>query len=146
MTLEIELVRNEDDFKEARRIRKKVFVNEQGIPVSCEVDGKDEESTHLIAKLNKEPIGTARIRITDNKAKLERISVLKPYRKRGFGKELVKKSIDYCKKEGVSKIFLHSQIYLQAFYEKIGFKPIGEPFSEAGVEHIKMVLFSPKEE
>lgn len=144
MTLEIELVKSEEDLEEVREIREKVFVNEQGIPRSREKDGRDEEATHLIARLGEEPIGTARIRYVNNEAKLERISILKTYRKRGFGKKLVKKSIGYCEKKEVSKIFLHSQIYLQSFYEKIGFKPVGEPFLEAGVEHVKMV-FSPSE-
>nr|AGF93404.1 acetyltransferase, GNAT family [uncultured organism] len=144
MKLEIRPVKNEEEYRQVRRIREKVFIKEQGISRDCDNDGKDEGATHLIAKLKKEPIGTVRIRNINNKAKLERISILKKYRNQGFGEKMVEEAIEYCKKKEVSEIFIHSLIDQKSFYEKIGFEPVGETFSEAGVEHIKMILSEDK--
>jgi predicted GNAT family N-acyltransferase len=37
------------------------------------------------------------------------------------------------------KIYLHAQLTAAPLYAKFGFKPKGENFWEAGIEHVKMV-------
>ena len=39
---------------------------------------------------------------------------------------------------GADEIILHSQIQAEGFYEKLGFKRVGEVFLEEGIEHITM--------
>jgi ElaA protein len=34
---------------------------------------------------------------------------------------------------------MNAQYYLLEYYRKLGFKPKGKPFDEAGIKHIKMV-------
>ena len=59
----------------------------------------------------------------------------------GLGKELMLRSIIEIKKYfSCEKIELHSQISAVGFYEKLGFKAIGERFLEENVWHISMVL------
>ena len=36
------------------------------------------------------------------------------------------------------KITISAQYYLLDFYKKFGFQPIGEPYDDAGVKHIRM--------
>ncbi len=139
MDISIKSVEDEEEMKGALRIRKSVFIEEQGIPEEREMDGLDEEATHFLVEHDGDYIGTARIRIMDEKGKLERISVLKPYRGRGYGRELVKYLTEYCRDRGLSEVVLHSQLRQKDFYEKCGFEPRGEVFLEAGIKHIKMV-------
>jgi predicted GNAT family N-acyltransferase len=35
-------------------------------------------------------------------------------------------------------LVLHAQKHVQSFYESCGYRPFGEPFMEAGIEHIEM--------
>ncbi len=42
--------------------RKKVFVEEQGVPEESEIDEYESESIHLIGYDNGQPVATARIR------------------------------------------------------------------------------------
>ena len=136
----IKKVNNKNDLEKTINIRKNVFIKEQKVPLYLEINGLDSEAEHFIAYLKNVPIGCARIRTNKNYAKLERIAILKKYRGKGFGKQLTKFLIDYCKQKNYSEIRLHSQIYVADFYKKIGFIIRGKPFYEAGIEHVEMYM------
>jgi predicted GNAT family N-acyltransferase len=138
-TLEIRLATSTDELNDVFHIRTEVFVSEQNVPKDLEFDGLDNEATHLIALLNKQPIGCARIRqIGRNKAKLERIAISKPNRNKGYGTNLTNYCINYCKTKHDTLIFIHAQTSVQKFYERFGFIEEGTIFQEAGIPHIKM--------
>ena len=136
--LKIKTIENKDERDKTISIRKTVFVQEQEVPLELEIDGLDPEAEHFIAYLDGEPIGCARVRTKNNFAKLERIAIIKKHREKGYGKELAKFLIDYCKKRGFDNIYLHSQIDVVGFYKKCGFKTRGETFLEADIKHIEM--------
>lgn len=136
--LKIRKVKNKDELEKTFEIRTTVFVKEQNVPIDLEMDGLDKEAEHFIAHIDDKEIGCARIRTKNNFAKLERIAILKEYRNMGFGKQLTKFLIEHCKKNKFDEIRLHSQIYVSDFYKKLGFKPVGENFFEAGIEHVEM--------
>ena len=140
--LRIKLVETKLEYEQILGIRKKVFIEEQKVPVEIEIDEYESESTHFITYLNKEPVGCARIRF-NKYAKLERIAIIKEHRRKGFGRELTEYLIDYCHKKNIFDIRLNSQLYVADFYEKIGFKKVGEIFFEAGIKHVEMVLQNP---
>lgn len=121
-------------------IRKKVFIEEQKVPLNIEIDGLDSEAEHFIAYLDDEPIGCARIRAENKHAKLERIAIIKEQRGKGFGTKLTIFLIDYCKQKNFQEIRLHSQTYVSGFYKKLDFKVIGKHFYEAGIEHVEMFM------
>ncbi len=39
---------------------------------------------------------------------------------------------------GLSDIVVHAQLAAEPFYRKRGYERVGEPFSEQGVEHVRM--------
>ena len=139
MSLVIKFVEKQDELDQVIEIRKKVFVEEQNVPLDLEVDGLDPEAKHIIAYLDSKPVGCARVR-TNKHAKLERIAIIKKNRGKGFGKQLTDFLIKYCKQEGFDEIHLHSQTYVADFYKKHGFEVRGDPFYEAGIEHVEMYL------
>ena len=54
----------------------------------------------------------------------------------------VKKTIKMILDLSHSKLtkYLHAQVQVVKFYEKVGFKKIGEKFDEVGIMHYKMIL------
>lgn len=127
-----------EQLKEAHRIRKVVFVEEQNCPPELEYEHEDE-SHHFLASFNSTPAGTARWRATDKGYKLERFAVLKDLRGKHIGEALLKTIIENVPKDG-KMIYLHAQVSAKEFYLKYGFAPVGENFWEAGIEHTKMKL------
>jgi predicted GNAT family N-acyltransferase len=120
----------------AHAIRKQVFVIEQYCPEEIEWEF-EEESTHYIAFENNMAVGTARWRQTLNGIKLERFAVLKEHRNKEVGKALLLQLLEDTHHFN-QKRYLNAQLPAKNFYARNGFKPIGEHFWEANIEHVKM--------
>lgn len=120
-------------------IRRLVFQVEQGVEPVLDEDGQDETSEQLIAYLDNQPVGTARIRYLDNKtAKIERLAVLSIARGQGIGKKLMEKALDIVAKRNIKEVLIHAQEYIKGFHQQLGFEQEGEIFDEAGIAHVKM--------
>ena len=80
------------------------------------------------------PLATARYRKTENGIKMERFAVLKSKRGKGYGIKILKKMILDLSHSKLTK-YLHARVQVVQFYEKVGFKKIGEKFDEVGIMH-----------
>ena len=119
-------------------VRTTVFVEEQKVPASIEVDEYDPVSVHLLAlDHDGTPIGTARLL---PESKIGRVAVLKSWRRSGIGSALMHQLIRIAKERGDSKIILHAQSWTVPFYESLGFLVVGDEFEEAGILHREMHL------
>ncbi|MFQ6612353.1 MAG: GNAT family N-acetyltransferase [Fidelibacterota bacterium] len=138
MSVEIQIVKTATELKQAHQIRIQVFVEEQKVDPSIELDEYDAVATHVLALVNGNPVGTARWRQTDQGIKLERFAVLQEYRGLGVGKALVEFILNRVRNEG--SIYLNAQEAVIQFYEQFGFQVRGKHFFEAGIPHKKMVF------
>jgi len=138
--LEIRLIKTEEELKAVFQIREKVFIQGQGVPRTIEMDGHDEYAEHVIVLCDGEPIGCARIRYPENKAKLERIAILEEHRGKHYGRKLVEFLISHCARQKAQEIYMNSQYHVKDYYKKFGFREVGPPFIEANIKHIKMVF------
>jgi len=133
------LVTGDDELQEAFKVRRQVFVREQGISEDLVFDGHDRESLHIVVKDGERVIGSARVKfLADNQAKLERMAVLKRYRHKGIGKEMLLFLDTVWKDKQVQQVIIHAQLEVVPFYKLCGFDELGLPFQEAGIKHIKM--------
>ncbi|NNL34334.1 MAG: GNAT family N-acetyltransferase [Silicimonas sp.] len=121
-------------------IRRKVFIEEQGISFDDDVDGKDPTAIHLIATDGENAVGTARLLISGEVGNIARVAVLKESRGQGFGKALVLFALDELRRQGASRAMLGAQTSATGFYEALGFAAIGPEFIDAGIPHREMVL------
>jgi predicted GNAT family N-acyltransferase len=135
--IEIQEARKGSQMLTLFEIRRHVFVIEQEVDAAEEYDEFESSSTHFIAKYKGVAAATCRYRTTEKGIKLERFAVLKSYRGKGIGAALVKKCLEKIGETDLL-IYLHAQLHAVPFYEKLGFKPTGPQFSEAGIEHFKM--------
>jgi predicted GNAT family N-acyltransferase len=136
MEILINKIIDKSQMQKAWDIRRVVFVIEQECPEELEWEF-EEESTHYLALLDGKAVGTARWRRTENGFKLERFAVLKEARNSGVGSSLVKYLLNELSGQ-TEKKYLHAQLAAAPLYAKHGFKPEGENFWEAGIEHVKM--------
>lgn len=120
-------------------IRKKVFVEEQGVPLENEIDQYENTAEHILVYYNDKPVGTGRLRIVDGVAKLERICVLASHRKYGLGNLIVQKLEEIAKEKGLIKSKLHGQVQAEQFYTKLGYHKESHIFMEEGIPHILMI-------
>ena len=134
-------IKNQSDKAKAFEIRSLVFCEEQKVSKEIEFDGLDQFCNHYLAKINELPIGTARVREQKKGTfKIERMAVLKRYRKKGVGKAIIKKILKhYLNLNNINKLILNSQIEAKDFYKKFGFVEVGKEFVEANIRHQKMI-------
>jgi predicted GNAT family N-acyltransferase len=121
---------------ELTAVRRAVFVEEQNVPESIELDGRDSDCWHVLAcDGSGKAIGTARM---DSDGKIGRMAVLREYRGRGVGRKILEAMMEYGRSHGMADFHLSAQIDAVDFYKKMGFEPYGEPFEEAGITHVHM--------
>ena len=73
------IVETEKEYDDAFLIRRKVFIEEQDVPLHLELDEYDMKSTHFVAYDEATPIGAGRIRVADETTsvgKVERVCIL----------------------------------------------------------------------
>lgn len=129
-----------DDLSDSYFVRRKVFIEEQQIDEKEEFDGSDEKSKILVVYEDDLPVATGRILVDDDGHYcLGRIAVLKQHRGSKYGDLVVRVLIRKAYGLGAHKQYVHAQIRVQGFYEKLGFLPFGDPYDEANIPHISMV-------
>lgn len=130
-------IKNKEELEKAFAVRKAVFVDEQNCPPELEWES-EEESIHFLAEMNGEPCGACRWRKTEKGYKLERFAVLKAFRGKRIGQALVAAALADLP-DDAHYIYLNAQIHALPLYARFGFIAEGEPFDEAGIQHMKMV-------
>jgi predicted GNAT family N-acyltransferase len=131
----------EEDLRMAFKIRKEVFVEEQGVPLEDEYDEFDNlngQCEHILVYFEEQPVGTGRLRWVDEDGKLERICILEPYRKFGLGKVIITALEEIAQKRGSKKVKLHGQTQAEGFYKKLGYQSSSSVFIEDGIPHLLM--------
>ncbi len=120
---------------------KQVFIEEQQIPESVEVDEEgDSAALHAIAFDGEtHVVGTGRM-FSDGR--VGRMAVLSSHRSKGVGAAILKAFINRAKNDKVKFLCLGAQIPAESFYLRNGFVRIGELYMHPlfPIEHVDMML------
>jgi ElaA protein len=124
------------------QLRAEVFVVEQDC-VYQDIDGHDQEATHILAYDNRILVAYARILPPNTyfeQLSIGRIIVKETHRGKTLGHDLMKFCLIFIsEKFGEQPIKISAQEHLKAFYEQHGFIQIGEGYLEDGIPHIAML-------
>ena len=133
----IENANRERDQDELIKLRTLVFVDEQDVPASIEVDGLDPDCRHVKALIGKHYVGTGRLLPNGF---IGRMCVIREFRNKGIGKAMLENLIQQAREAGYPQVLLNAQSYAIPFYLKNGFTIDSEEFIEAGILHQRMIL------
>ena len=137
------LVNSKKELQGAYKVRKQVFVIEQGISEDLVFESTgDSTGIDIVVKDKETVVGTLRVVFSvDNTAKIERMAVLQNYRQKGIGGNIIKFLHKELRYRRIKHVFLHAQHQVVPFYKSCGFEEIDIPFKEAGLKHIKMEMY-----
>ena len=126
------------------QLRQEVFVIEQNC-VYEDLDDKDQDSYHFMGYLDGKLLAYTRLLPKglsySQYASIGRVITAKSIRNKGYGKILMKASIDALYELwGKQAIKISAQTYLLSFYTSLGFVATGEEYLEDGIPHRGMVL------
>jgi|APEBP8051073178_1049388.scaffolds.fasta_scaffold00151_19 ElaA protein len=128
------------DIATCRRLRRIVFIEEQGVSEADEIDDQDDTALHLLATLAGDPVGTARILLQGDTGKIGRVCVLPQARGTGLGAALITAALDTLRAQpGITRAKLGAQTHALGFYERLGFQAQGPVYDDAGIPHRDMV-------
>lgn len=128
------------DIALCRRLRRVVFIEEQGVPEAEEVDDQDEAAIHLLATDEGRALGSARLLILGETGKIGRVCVPAEARGRGIGAALIRAAAETFRGLGLRQAKLGAQAHALGFYAALGFEAVGEVYQDAGIAHRDMIL------
>ncbi len=119
-----------------RDIRRRVFIEEQGIPEECEWDDDDLKATHFIVYDGKRPVACARLL---NNGHFGRMAVLREHRQQHWGSRLLRAIEQHARNDlTVKQIKANVQTHAFGFYHRNGFSAHPEFFLDVGIPHLPM--------
>ena len=139
--IDVRLARTAKDVELCLRLRWTVFVEEQGVPPSQELDAHDkEDAVHVLASLDGVPCGAGRLTFAGpGVAKIERMAVIDDVRGRGAGRMLLAFLEREARQRGAARLTLFAQVRAREFYEKAGYVSVGNEFDDGtGIPHLRM--------
>lgn len=130
----------------ALRLRNDVFVVEQSC-IFQDADDKDVESLHLSGTLEGSLAAYARIvpaGLSYEEVSIGRVVVARSARKLGLGRELMSRAlVEVYERHGTVPVRIGAQLYLQHFYESLGFSRVSDVYDEDGIDHVLMWKAAP---
>lgn len=126
------------DRDRAYAVRRRVFVDEQKFPAADEFDEDDEAAVHVLAEVDGVAVGTGRLVLRPEHARIGRMAVLPAYRRRGVGRLILERLLRLAEERGHGRVVLHAQLHAIPFYEASGFQVVSDVFDEAGSPHRRM--------
>ena len=138
--VEVRLAEKEADRRTCLRLRWIVFVEEQSVPPSLEIDEHDASgAVHALALLDGVPAGTGRFVFSEpGVARIGRMAVIDDARGNGVGRALLRFLEAEAHERGAKRFTLNAQVSARRFYEKAGYQAIGPVFDDADIPHVRM--------
>jgi predicted GNAT family N-acyltransferase len=126
------------DYAAIRAVRFAVFVDEQRIDPTLEMDDRDPHCEHVLARdARGEAVGTGRIDFAAG-GKVGRVAVLASARGTGVGTALMEKLHGLAVARGVATVWCNAQVSAVPFYLGLGYRIVSERFQEADIDHVRM--------
>ena len=125
-----------EQMQQAFDLRIRVFVHEQAVPLEEEFDGLDEQASHVIIfDEEDQAVGTGRMILRDQVAKMQRITVDASCRGRGVGRQVMMGLESLARDAGARIARLNAQTRVIGFYESLGYFAYGDLHLDANILH-----------
>ena len=137
------------EMNDALSVRRRVFIEEQNVPESLEIDAYDADpatsppALHVVAYVDGRCVATGRLLLDPPDGEyphVGRIAVLQEERGKGYGRSIMLALHDIARKRGMPGITLGAQLHAIGFYEALGYVVRGDVFLDADIEHRWMDL------
>lgn len=122
--------------EDAKAIRQQVFVEEQGF--QNEFDEIDARARHVVLYEDGRPAATGRWYVEGDEVVIGRVAVLPAYRRGHLGARVLRRLEEDAAAAGYTAVTLSAQCRVQGFYEKQGYRAVGETYPDEFCPHIRM--------
>jgi len=140
MSYEIKLFNYQSsEYKQALQLRDKILRKPLGLQFTAAELEKDEHDIHLGLFEEEKIVACLTLTKTDNRRmKMRQVAVDAAAQGKGLGSKLSIAAEEYAKENGYNTMFCHARKEASGFYLKLGYKIIGDEFTEVNIPHYVM--------
>lgn len=148
MMIEGKFITTDNDMSDINNIRRKVFLDEQGIEKDIIFDNLDDKALNVVIYENdtnkKQPVAVGRIIIETDHALISHVAVLKEFRGKGYGDLVIRMLVNKAFDKNMPATYVNSPKSCKGFFEKIGFIEIDEK-NKVNNEYQMMAIYKGKD-
>jgi ribosomal protein S18 acetylase RimI-like enzyme len=120
-------------------LRYRVLRAPLGMPEGSEWYEHEEDCLHLVAGDGERVVACVVFHPTAPRSgRLLQMAVDEPYQAAGLGRRLVRRLETELAARGFTEVYLHARDHAIGFYERLGYRAEGEPYTEVGILHLTM--------
>ena len=128
-----------NEYKQMIRLRDEILRKPLGLTFSPEELEKEKHNLHIAAYEDEQMLGCCMlVEEEPETVRLRQMAVLNDLQGKGIGKALMQFAENLARDRGYKKISMHARKNAAGFYEKMGYKKVGEEFTEITIPHYVM--------
>lgn len=129
-------------YEETIVLRNEVFRKPWGLDIKDDDLSPDMEMDIYGAYLKNRLIATIFLAVhEEGVARVRNVAIYEDYRGIGLGKYLMDFAENLARNQGYKKVFLMGRTTVEAFYHKLGYKTLGQPYDYRTIPHVDMIKY-----
>src|SRR3954452_2383629 len=127
------------EYKQMVDLRTQILRKPLGLSFTEEDLEKEKDNLLIAAYEDDEMLGCCMlIQVTPDTVQLRQMAVKAGLQGKGIGRVLMQFAENIARDRGNKKIFMHARKSAAGFYEKLGYKVVGDEFTEVTIPHYNM--------
>ncbi len=127
------------EYQQMVKLRNEILRRPLGLTYSPEELAKEKEDILIGAFDDDELLACCLLTKMDNKClRLRQMAVQNNLQGKGIGASMMNFAELVARDKGYKKLIMHARKTAEGFYEKLGYKPVGDEFIEVTIPHIVM--------
>ena len=127
------------EYEQMIKLRDEILRKPLGLSFSREELDKEKNNLHIVAYEDEKMLGCCMLLEEDPQTvRLRQMAVRNDLQGKGVGKALMQFAENLARDRGYKRITMHARKHASGFYEKMGYKKIGDEFKEITIPHVVM--------
>lgn len=127
------------EYAQMVQLRTEILRKPLGMTFTADELEKEKENIHIAAFEDDKMLGCCMlIRQEDKEIRLRQMAVLNNLQGKGIGKAILLFAENIARDLGYKEITMHARKSAIPFFEKLGYRMIGEEFNEISIPHVEM--------
>jgi predicted GNAT family N-acyltransferase len=128
------------EYSSEKALRNRALRVPLGLTLSDADIAGEERQIHLVALDDAGAVVACVLLVIpgDGSAHIRQMAVEERFRNRKIGAGLIAYAEQTARGMGIRKIRMHARVYAHGFYERLGYRAVGDEFIEVTIPHIEM--------
>ncbi|MGV3529690.1 MAG: GNAT family N-acetyltransferase [Flavisolibacter sp.] len=128
-----------DEYRQMLALRDAILRKPLGLHFDSDELESEKKNLHIAAFEDDQMLGCCMlVQENDETVRLRQMAVMNDLQGKGIGRALMQFAENLARDRGYKKISMHARKNAAGFYEKMGYKKVGEEFTEITIPHYVM--------